>query len=212
MGNNQKDKHVPDKTDRLLWAEVRSGNERAYDILYEKYGQDLFSYGMHFSEDRELVKDCIQEVFVRIYKNRTNLGETGNIKFYLLYALKNELYQTFRKKAHDFTYFHDNLHFEADQSTERETEEEEKRQDALEKIMKMINALPLRQKEIIYYRYIEELSFKEICLLMNLNYQSAQNLLQRSIKKLRSTFSDQSLYVLLCLLSANSNRSLFLVA
>ncbi len=40
-----------------------------------------------------------------------------------------------------------------------------------------------RQREVIYYRFIEELSYDDICQIMGLNYQSAYNLLQRSLQK-----------------------------
>ena len=55
-------------------------------------------------------------------------------------------------------------------------------------VEQILSSLPPRQKEIIYYRYLQELDFDEICTLMQLNYQSAQNLLQRAIKKIREQF------------------------
>lgn len=45
-----------------------------------------------------------------------------------------------------------------------------------------------RQREIIYYRFIEEMEYDEICQIMDINYQSAYNLLQRSLQKVRDTF------------------------
>ncbi len=59
-----------------------------------------------------------------------------------------------------------------------------------------------RQKEIIYYRFVEGLSYEEICQIMDMNYQSTQNLIQRSLKKLRTTFSQAEMqFVLLLLIS-----------
>lgn len=47
----------------------------------------------------------------------------------------------------------------------------------------MMKILTPRQREVIYYRFIEELSYDDICQIMGLNYQSAYNLLQRSLQK-----------------------------
>ncbi|MDR2680509.1 MAG: sigma-70 family RNA polymerase sigma factor, partial [Tannerella sp.] len=55
-------------------------------------------------------------------------------------------------------------------------------------VKKILSILSPRQKEIIYYRFIKELQWDEICNLMTLNYQSAQNLLQRTLRKIREHF------------------------
>ena len=62
---------------------------------------------------------------------------------------------------------------------------------------KILSLLTSRQKEIIYYRFIQEMSMEEICTLMDLNYQSAQNLIQRSLKKIRSSMGDINLFLFL---------------
>ena len=48
--------------------------------------------------------------------------------------------------------------------------------------------LTKRQQEIIHYRYVEELSLEEIAQLLNINYQSVANLLQRALKKMRNFY------------------------
>ncbi|WP_317169865.1 RNA polymerase sigma factor [Dysgonomonas hofstadii] len=174
------------ESDKTLWNKVRSGDKDAYAFVYERYGRQLFSYGSYFSMDEELIKDCIQEIFVRIYQNHSKLGETDNIRFYLYYALKNELLQELRKKSRLSELNPELLVFSTNSTVEKQFIEKESSKLNKQKVTQMLNELPARQREIVYYRYIEELSFDEICKLMNLNYQSAQNLIHRSIKKLRT--------------------------
>lgn len=50
-----------------------------------------------------------------------------------------------------------------------------------------MNQLTDRQREVIYHRFIEELSMEEIGVLMQMNTQSVQNLIQRSLKKMRES-------------------------
>ena len=69
------------------------------------------------------------------------------------------------------------------------------------KIQEILNVLTPRQKEIIYYRYIQELSFDEICIMMDMNYQSAQNLIQRSLKKIRDLYGPAEVFLLLLSIS-----------
>ena len=54
-------------------------------------------------------------------------------------------------------------------------------------ILQLMNQLTDRQREAIYHRFIEELSMEEIAVLMQMNTQSVQNLIQRSLKKMRES-------------------------
>lgn len=65
--------------------------------IFERYVRVLFMYGSQFTGDRELVKDCIQDVFVKIYSNRSNLRPTDNIKYYLFAALRNSLLNNLKR-------------------------------------------------------------------------------------------------------------------
>jgi DNA-directed RNA polymerase specialized sigma24 family protein len=58
--------------EKVLWEKFLLGDDKAYALFYNKYIEELFSYGMRFTSDRELKKDCIQDVFVKIYSNRFN--------------------------------------------------------------------------------------------------------------------------------------------
>ncbi|MDH6307048.1 RNA polymerase sigma factor (sigma-70 family) [Parabacteroides sp. PF5-5] len=82
-----------------LWEKFLKGDDKAYAYFYKKYMESLFSYGMRFTSDRELVKDCIQDIFVKIYSNRSNLKQTDNVKLYLFIALKNTLFNVFAKNT-----------------------------------------------------------------------------------------------------------------
>ena len=53
--------------EKMLWEKLLAGDEDACTYIYRKYIEELFSYGMRFTSDRELVKDCIQDLFVKIY-------------------------------------------------------------------------------------------------------------------------------------------------
>lgn len=75
--------------------------------------------------------------------------------------------------------------------------QDEQYKNERKQVEKILSLLTSRQKEIIYYRFIQEMSMEEICTLMDLNYQSAQNLIQRSLKKIRSSMGDINLFLFL---------------
>ena len=189
-------------SDQIIWENFLCGDDEAYTYIYREYSQALYAYGMHFTSDKGLVEDCIQDVFIKIFQNRRHLQSTDNIKQYLFIALKNKLFNIFRK---DIKYSQiDSLEhvFAAEYTIEDEIIENEREQFLNEKMIRMLEVLSPRQKEIIYYRFVEGLSYEEICQIMDMNYQSTQNLIQRSLKKLRTTFSQAEMqFVLLLLIS-----------
>ena len=189
-------------SDQIIWENFLCGDDEAYTYIYREYSQALYAYGMHFTSDTGLVEDCIQDVFIKIFQNRRHLQSTDNIKLYLFIALKNKLFNIFRK---DIKYSQiDSLEpvFAAEYTIEDEIIENEREQFLNEKMIRMLEVLSPRQKEIIYYRFVEGLSYEEICQIMDMNYQSTQNLIQRSLKKLRTTFSQAEMqFVLLLLIS-----------
>lgn len=187
-------------SDQIIWDNFRNGDDEAYTYIYKKYSQALYAYGMHFTSDTNLIEDCIQDVFVKIFQNRKHLQTTNNIKLYLFIALKNKLFNIFRK---DITYSQiDTMEpvFAVEYTIEDEIIENEKKQFLNERMIRMLEVLSPRQKEIIYYRFVEGLSYEEIGLIMDMNYQSTQNLIQRSLKKLRTTFSRTDMQFVLFLM------------
>ena len=150
-------------SDQIIWENFLWGDDEAYTYIYREYSQALYAYGMHFTSDKGLVEDCIQDVFIKIFQNRRHLQSTDNIKLYLFIALKNKLFNIFRK---DIKYSQiDSLEpvFAAEYTIEDEIIENEREQFLNEKMIRMLEVLSPRQKEIIYYRFVEGLSYEEIC-------------------------------------------------
>lgn len=181
---------------KIKWNEFLSGSEKAYSWIYKTYIQLLFQYGLRFTTNKELIKDCIQEVFTYIYKNRKQLSSPDNVKVYLFICLKRSLLRALAKESPrdipDFTK-EEFPYFSLEPTAEDVVIEQEQLNLQSKRIKEMLSLLTPRQQEIIYYRYIQELSFDEICELMDLNYQSAQNLIHRSLKKLRDNLGTTSL-------------------
>ena len=99
------------------------------------------------------------------------------------------------------SYNHETVSFTLGLTVEEQYVTDELYTNQQRKIQEILNVLTPRQKEIIYYRYIQELSFDEICIMMDMNYQSAQNLIQRSLKKIRDLYGPAEVFLLLLSIS-----------
>ena len=67
-----------------LWNEFRNGNADAFGELMRIHYQDLFNYATRFTKDDQLIKECIQDLFLALWTNRLTISETSFVKYYLL--------------------------------------------------------------------------------------------------------------------------------
>jgi RNA polymerase sigma factor (sigma-70 family) len=181
----------------IKWKLFLEGDDQAYSWIYTHYIQVLYNYGLQITPDSEIVKDCIQDVFVKIYKAKKKLTVPQNPKVYLMIALKNNIYNTFNQERLQKNYAFSLYQTEEQLTVKNEFIDQEARHEEMNNIKRMMKILTPRQREVIYYRFIEELSYDEICQIMGLNYQSAYNLLQRSLQKIREAYGVTGIWMLI---------------
>ena len=178
-----------------LWESFRQGNRETFAVLFRKYYGQMYLFGNKFIADKELLEDAIQELFLELWQSKSQTP-VFSVKAYLLKSLKYKLLKLIktneqRRMLYDkndsyFEWSHENFLIEQQQN-------EEKRQLILMAVAQLSN----RQKEIIYLKYYQNLSYDEISEIMNINYQVARNLLYQSIKALKKILSHAMTFILL---------------
>lgn len=174
--------------DNTLWNNLKIGDEKSFSLLFERYYSDLVSYGNSLSPYAEKVQDCIQDVFTDIWIYRTSLQSSVVVKAYLLSSVRKRIARLY-ERDHIFrkTASTDSISFLLEFSVDNELLDEAD-DDAKEKLIylnKLLNELPLRQKEALYLRYHQGLTIDQIAEMLEVNYQSASNLLHRGLLTLR---------------------------
>jgi RNA polymerase sigma factor (sigma-70 family) len=173
------------KEDVRIWNKFREGDNQSFSRLFELFSDLLYRYGQKFVDDENTLKDCIQDLFVKLYDNRKSLPDTDNVKFFLFRLLKNKIIDSIREEKRIVYVSPQELQFSVKYYFDPEEEISGVEQDVKEKFEKIMNLLSNRQKEAIYLRYSMEMSYEEVAQLLNISYQSARNLIHRSIKKIR---------------------------
>jgi RNA polymerase sigma factor, sigma-70 family len=169
-----------------IWKAFLSGDEKAFSTLYYMYADVLFSYGHKIVNDREMIKDTIQELFIKLYHNRKNLNETEHVKFYLFKALRNRLISKLTLRTNLSLDADKELLFQIEITLQEEEEPDEMfSENQKEELSRAMKTLTSRQREAVYLRYIQEIPLEDIAQMLDMNYQSARNLIHRSIIKLR---------------------------
>lgn len=172
--------------ERILWLRFLKGDDQVLSLIYLQYSNSLFDYGCRFTTDKNLVKDCIQEVFCTLIRTRKNLSETDNIRLYLLKSLKRRILRDLKDSGYKTILVNDQEYpFDlllANNIDDQMNELDEEKRRLLSEAML---SLTERQKEAIYLRFNRGLEYEEISFLLNLNYQSSRALIHRAIEKLR---------------------------
>ena len=172
-------------SDILCWNAFRAGDRQAFEHLFRKYHPVLFQYGTKICNDQDQVNDCIQDLFVEIWQSNANTP-VQSVKAYLLRSLKYKLFRQFKsvRPMHDVEAWEENVPFELSHDHFIERREEERSRAT--QVTQAVSNLPSRQKEIIYLKIYQQLSYEEISEVMGINYQVARNLFSQSLKTLRS--------------------------
>lgn len=171
-------------SDKNLWNNLRNGDQKALETIYRTYFSQLYNYGKRFSKDENTVEDCIQEMFVEIWNRREKLSETDAIKPYLFVSLKRKIFHTTKKIRKLTDNEIEEKYFDVELSIDELLIKKETTSEQKENLKNAFLQLSDRQKEILYLKYYSEMEYDEISNIMDLNYQSARNLVSRALTKL----------------------------
>jgi len=191
-------------SDKELWIDFISGKNDAFQTIYEKYFPELFKYGCYFSDDEDLVKDCIQDLFINLHNYRLKLKLTDKIRPYLIASFKRNIFNKLRSESEEKKrqLRIDSLPFEY--SFPEDTSENDDDKTAL--LQNAMNELTARQREAIYLKYVTGLSYEELSAVMNLSYQASRNLIFHGMERLRKSISNKVLFLLSVICKKNFRK------
>lgn len=166
---------------------MREGDKAALAYFYNRYFKSLYNYGRKIGIHAELVEDAIHDVFVDLWRYRKNLSSTTSVRFYLYLSLKRRIFKNrpgIQFFSGDKVLFED-LYRGTVPPFEHNIIDDELTSERLDRLNKFLRDLAPRQYEALVLRFYDELSFEEIGSILNINEQSARNLIQRGLAQLR---------------------------
>ncbi len=177
---------TPHDIELTHWDLLRRGEAESLAWLYNRYFKLLYNYGKKISTDNKALEDGIHDLFVDLWRFRKNLSPTSSVRFYLYRSLRrklvrnqNHLPQTL--STDDFTEKPE-LWVPSEEQYMIDSESNDSRVSHLKKLL---DNLSPRQSEAMSLRFYDEMSFEEIGAMLNVNEQSARNLVQRGLTQLR---------------------------
>ncbi|TAG20466.1 MAG: sigma-70 family RNA polymerase sigma factor [Cytophagia bacterium] len=167
------------------WAFFKQGDKEAFAVLFRDYYKLLVQYGRRINPDIEVVEDCIQELFLELWQSRERIASPESVKGYLFKVLKTKIFRVYAH-SQQFTDIADGAEGLQEFSYEALLVAEQGNSEAKQKLEDALLGLSNRQREALYLKFYNRLSYEEMSEVMGVNYQTVRNLVHQSIKRLRS--------------------------
>lgn len=170
-----------------VWDQFRLGDQNAFTTLYQYFVQPLYAYSLGVTNDKELIKDCLHDLFVELWKNHATLGPTTSVKFYLMASIKRKIIRNMETSMKHFNH-HSNYmkdFVEEEMSQESLLIKYEEEVVANKQLTKCMNLLSKRQREAISLRFFHNMDTDQISNSMRINPQSVYNLIFGALRVMK---------------------------
>ncbi len=185
-------------TDEELAIAYGKGDNRAFDELLSRNQSKLYSYIMFVVRDAAIADDVFQDTFVKVI-TKLRLGAyatTGKFSAWLMRIAHNVIIDMYREKKHSRIVENDENDLSnienadlLDSNIEMKFVDEQNRQDAI----RLMDALPIAQREIVFMRIYQQMSFKEISETTGISINTALGRMRYAILNMRRLATEHNI-------------------
>ena len=174
------------QTEQEMIASLRKGSLTAFESLFESYSQKLYRFSYSYLKSETEAEDVVQEVFLKLWENRSGLKTGTSFQSYLFTIAYNSIRKSFNKKA-----LKEKFTSEIFTSLSLENPSLETNPDfetLLLKLDRLIDQMPIRRKEIFLKRKKEGKAVKDIAKEMDISPKTVENQITEAMNYLKKEF------------------------
>ncbi len=181
---------ISEMTDEELAMSYVNGNNKAFDLLLERNQSRLFSYILFIVHDRSMAEDLFQETFVKIISklHEGKYSSSGKFVSWMLRIAHNAVMDWYRRQKNEKTmevYNENDLYGDSTGVLDANIENHFVKEQVLRDVQRMMNLLPITQREVVFMRFYQNLSFKEIAELTNVSINTALGRMRYAVMNMR---------------------------
>ena len=185
-------------TDDALVSLYLQGNNQAFDELLNRHKDKLYSYIFFIVRSRDVADDIFQETFVKAIVTLQQGRYTSDGKFYawLTRIAHNLVIDQFRQERNENVISNDESEidlFNNSAYSEGTIEARMVNSQVLKDVRRLVNSLPDNQREVIYMRYYQSLSFKDIAAITGVSINTALGRVRYAVMNLRRMAEDKNI-------------------
>src|SRR3712207_3420068 len=188
-------KKLEEMTDEELALRYIDGNNKAFDLLLERNQSKLFAYIMFVVRDHDMADDIFQETFVKVITKLQQGKYVDNGKFaaWMMRIAHNIIMDNFRQTKSEKVIETDNQELAKLKNDEALTdciEREFVNTQVMNDVKNIMEQLPASQREVVYMRYYQQLSFKEIAEMTNVSINTSLGRMRYALLNMRRMIRD----------------------
>lgn len=178
-------------SDEELALAYIDGNNRAFDELLTRNQEKIFTYIMYVVKDEDLANDLFQETFLKVITKLQNhqYADSGKFVWWLTRIAHNVIIDYYRAqksdKVVDAPRENDLSNLRSDNVMDNNRENELSNAQVLKDVKRLMESLPEAQRDVVYMRFYQELSFKEIAKLTNVSINTSLGRMRYALINLR---------------------------
>ena len=184
-------------SDSVLVKSYIQGDEKSLEILIKRHKQRIYNFIYSKVFDRDLTEDIFQDTFIKVIRTLKlgNYNEEGKFVSWVMRIAHNLVIDHFRKNSRipKFESNNDFDIFSVLKDNEIDVENKMIKDQILIEVKKIINLLPDDQKEVLVYRYYNELSFKEISEKTGVSINTSLGRMRYALINLRNIIKKQNI-------------------
>jgi RNA polymerase sigma-70 factor (ECF subfamily) len=183
-------------SDVTLLEALQKGDTKAFSVIYERHWYKMFLIAYRRLKDKELAKELVQDIFLKLWKNRLTL-RINQLENYLVSAVKYAVIDHIRSNIVQDKY---QAYYQLFMSTvDSNTEDTLAFNDLLNIVNSGLETLPQKSREVFRLNRLENWSVPKIALHLKLSEKAVEYHLTKSLKILRAYLREYMLILLLLL-------------
>ena len=168
-------------SDEDLLGQIRSGNDRAFSELHNKYRRRLLAYCYRLMQDPMAAEDVVQIAFQKAYESLSSLDKPDLFFYWLFSIARNEVYGHIRKNRRNGT----PVSIEDEDIWADETPHDQVvRKETSEIVQLLLSQLKVEYREVLVLRQYDKLSYAEIAAITGDTVGSVESRLFKARKAL----------------------------
>jgi RNA polymerase sigma-70 factor (ECF subfamily) len=174
------------RLDGFLFEELKAGNTRAFDKIFNDHYPNLCRYAYSIVHDEDTAHSLVQQVFVKLWENRAALDHIERLAPYLITMTRNHSLNFVKREKRNIPFADIPVGSQIGNTTEDQIDA-----NAFEEqLIIALSLLPERCKIAFEYSRFENFTNKEIASKMEISLKGVEALIGRALKSLRISLAE----------------------
>jgi RNA polymerase sigma-70 factor (ECF subfamily) len=171
--------------DSYCLSKIKEGDEHFFNLIFEKYRNQLFAYLFKVTKSRETAEEVVLDVFLKLWHGREAVTEIENLEAFLFRVAHNKAIDFFRAAKRNPTMQQEIWELITEAISYETADKKLLDKNIEELVQSAVNQLSPQRKKVYYLRNNEDLSYNEIASALNLSTNTVRNHLAASLQFIR---------------------------